>query len=243
MEKQSKSKNKFLKLLPRAATAVNFQNPPFSPGRDKFRCNQHGCKGFSGPIIKMIPDEVRTKPKNGGEFETQEPTSPKVSCIGQIKHKKKMNKAKRAEEKNRGASRPDELKKQTSRIRRLFSRSTTKDRRKSDASKDEKVRVPERGPPGLGQIRRFASSRDTFANFDWTAQIAPVDLDHREYPFSDDDIRDSDREEEEEEEIIIPFSAPMAIGGGASKPRKEINLWKRRTTNPPIPLRLNSSEA
>ena len=87
-EKESKLKNKIFKILPKAAAAavsMTFQNPPFSPGRDhKFK--HHGGKGFfSGP---MIPVEARRKSKDGC-VETQEPTSPKISCMGQIKHKKK----------------------------------------------------------------------------------------------------------------------------------------------------------
>ncbi|KAG5542489.1 hypothetical protein RHGRI_022136 [Rhododendron griersonianum] len=64
------------------------------------------------------------------------------------------------------------------------------------------------------------------------AQIASMDGDNdREY-FSDEES------EGEEEEVIIPFSAPIILvgdggggggGGVALEPKKEINLWKRRT--------------
>lgn len=66
-------------------------------------------------------------------------------------------------------------------------------------------------------------------------------IDQRDY-YSDEDRRDSDCEFEYQEEPIIPFSAPITVGGGgglALQPKKEINLWKRRTMNPPRPLRLN----
>jgi hypothetical protein len=70
------------------------------------------------------------------------------------------------------------------------------------------------------------------------AQIAPMDRDHRNY-YSDEERGESD---EEEEEFMIPFSAPMMIGGGVPlQPRKEINLWKRRTMAPPRPLQLNTT--
>ncbi|XVE69670.1 hypothetical protein DITRI_Ditri10aG0009600 [Diplodiscus trichospermus] len=224
-----------MKFLPKAASAiavsVAFQNPPFSPGRDKRPENYTGkhkafaSRGFSGPIISIIPDEARRKSKSEAFDQTQEPTSPKVSCMGQIKHKKCIKKAKHVS--------PPQGLKPASKLRRIFS--MAKPARKSDASRNRKE-LPDRAP-SLGQIKRFASGRDAFANFDWMAQIAPMEADHRDY-YSDEDKRDSDFEEEE---VIIPFSAPMTVGGGvALQPRKEINLWKRRTMNPPMPLRLNS---
>ncbi|CAN0847917.1 Uncharacterized protein At1g76070 [Linum grandiflorum] len=93
-------------------------------------------------------------------------------------------------------------------------------------------------------MRRFASGHrpDGFGNFDWTAQIAPIESDCRDY---------SDGEEEEEEEerggysdddddtVIAPFSTRIAdVEGMSLKPRKEVNLWKRRTMDPPRPLQL-----
>jgi hypothetical protein len=73
MEKQAKPKNKILKLLPRAASAVavSFQNPPFNPGRDRRseinanKLKNHAGRGFFGPnIIPMIPNKARRKPSN-----------------------------------------------------------------------------------------------------------------------------------------------------------------------------------
>ncbi|KAK9271189.1 hypothetical protein L1049_026779 [Liquidambar formosana] len=247
MEKPAKSKNKILKFLPKAASAVTFQNPPFSPGREKrldnaSKLRAYAGRGFSGPI--MIPVEARRKSKNES-FDTQEPTSPKVSCMGQIKHKKKIHKSKRASppknvikpvssSKEVKKQKPKELKKQTSTIRNLFR--STKPGRKSDATADRPPLVPDRAP-SLSQMKRFASGRESFASFDWTAQIAPVDSDHRDY-YSDEEREESDGEEEAK----IPFSAPMMLGGGevALEPRKEVNLWKRRTMAPPRPLQLNT---
>ncbi|KAJ1421575.1 hypothetical protein SESBI_13523 [Sesbania bispinosa] len=277
MEKQYKLKSRILKILPKAVSAVTvtFQNPPFSPGRDhKSRQDNatkwikpHGGKGFSGPIIPMIPDEARRKPKdgsNGNENYYQEPTSPKISCMGQIKHKKKQIKKAKAT-KSSSMSQPKEernsvtvasstskdivVKKHVSAFQRmmLFHGAKPKSEgRKSDASastQDNDHAVVER-VPHVSQMKRFSSGRDAFANFDWKAQVAPeeiqVDYDHY---YSDEDRVESDGEEEEE--VIIPFSAPILVGGGAHgpgddalnlKPRKEINLWKRRTMAPPRPL-------
>lgn len=249
MEKQAKPKNKILKFLPRAASAVvSFQTyPPFSPSRDKrseinaSKLKAHAGRGYSGPIVsmKMIPDEARRKPKNGG-FETQEPTSPKVSCMGQIKHKKKIKKlAKRApppqEVKAVSTSSPPELKKRASAIGRIFA--GAKPGRKSDAVVAEKAVLPDKAP-SLTQMKRFASGRDSLADFDWTAQIAQIDRDQRNYYSDEERLGDSDQEEEE---VIIPFSAPLMVGGGVPlQPRNEINLWKRRTMAPPRPLALDA---
>lgn len=243
----SKSKNKILRLLPKAAqAAVSFQNPPFSPGRDKradgsSKLKSHLHKGFSGPIISMIPAEARGKSKN---FERQEPTSPKVSCMGQIKHKKKMCKKQASLPKGfkpvlppqperiskaRSAGPAAELKKKPAGLMKMFS-----GRRKSDASIDGgKPPLSERAP-SLSQMRRFVSSRDTFANFDWSvSQIAPADGGDFH---SDEDRGYSDGEDD----AVIPFSAPILMAGGLGlEPRKEINLWKRRTMAQPKPLQLN----
>ncbi|KAL2250023.1 uncharacterized protein At1g76070 [Sesamum indicum] len=250
MEKAAaKSKSKILRFLPKAAqAAVSFQNPQFSPGRDKrpdvnsHKLKTHLSKGFSGPIVSMIPAEARGKSKN---FETQEPTSPKVSCMGQIKHRNKISAKKHASlpkefkpasfakpEKIRETRPAPELKKKPSGIKKIFGGG-----RKSDASADHgRPPLPDRAP-SLSQMRRFASSRDTFANFDWTtAQIAPEE--DRDY-FSDEDRGYSDGEDD----VFIPFSAPIPMGGAGRdsglEPRKEINLWKRRTMAQPTPLQLN----
>ncbi|XP_031265525.1 uncharacterized protein At1g76070-like [Pistacia vera] len=249
MEKHAKPKTNILKFLPKAS-AVTFQNLPFSPGREKRsdihinKLKAHAGKGFSGPIISIIPDEARRKSKNESFEENQEPTSPKVSCMGQIKkhkanHKMKMKHMKTAslpKDTKPVVSSPREVKKQASKFMRLFS--GVKPARKSDVSDDHVQKLPDRAP-ALNQMKRFASGRDAFSDFDWTAhQIAPLDSDHRNY-YSDEERGDSDQEEEED--YIIPFSAPITVGGGvALQPKKEVNLWKRRTMNPPRPLQLNT---
>lgn len=257
MEKPAtKSKNKILKFLPKAAQAavVSFQNIPFSPRRDKrpdvnaHRLKTHHNKGFSGPMVSMIPAEARRKSKN---FETQEPTSPKVSCMGQIKHKQKISKKKHASlpkefkpvsfsqpleksKKSRPTGPGPKMKKKPSGIKKIL-----RGGRKSDASIDDAKPQLSESAPSLCQMRRFASSRETFANFDWTtAQIAP-EVDRGFY--SDEERGYSDGEDD----VIIPFSAPILTTGAGGvagldlEPRKEINLWKRRTMVRPKPLQLD----
>lgn len=237
MEKPSSSnrklRNKILKLFPKA---ISFQNLPFSPRRDSrsdVRPRAGHNKAFSGPIVHMIPAEARRKPKS---FETQEPTSPKVSCTGRVNCKSKISK------KTKHVSLPREfkpaplvqqaertepagpVKKKKAGIKRLLRKS------REPAGRAEPVGG---SAPSLNHMRKFASSRETFANFDWTtAQVAPE--------YSSD----------EEDGGGIPFSEPLFLtrgggrGGGLElEPKKEINLWKRRTmAHQPKSLELDLDE-
>ncbi|KAL6982649.1 hypothetical protein U1Q18_016036 [Sarracenia purpurea var. burkii] len=159
--------------------------------------------------------------------------------MGQIKHKKKIKKDKHVSlpKDFKTESSSYDAKKKKSTIRNLFSGARRRDRR--PAASAGMPPVPERGP-SLGQIKRFASGRNSLASFDWTAQVAPGgDGDHRDY------YSDEESEGEEEREIRIPFSAPILVGGGGGEkvvlePKKEINLWKRRTMAPPRPLQVNT---
>lgn len=253
MEKQAAAAaaappQRILRFLPKAASAINFHSLTFSPGRDKRSENIHKHKSSVGKGANsswsMIPVEVRRQPKNE-RFETQEePTSPKISCMGQIKHKKKMNKAtyKRVsvpQETKPASQTQRQVKKHASKLKRLFTGS--KAGRKPKAFDGGKPAIPDRAP-SLSHMKRFASGRDTLASFDWTAhQIASVEPDGRDC-YSDEERRDSFEDQEDIEEVIIPFSAPMVLGGGVDLlPRKEVNLWKRRTMDPPKPLQLKSS--
>ncbi|QCE16720.1 uncharacterized protein At1g76070-like [Vigna unguiculata] len=260
MVKQLKLRNKILKVLPKAVAAVTmtFQNPPFSPGRD------HKSK----PIVSMIPHEARRKThdRNGidGVY-SQEPTSPKISCMGQIKHKKKQIKqaktksATRPKEvacnKSSTASRDTEVKKHASTFQKMLLFHAAKPKsegRKSNASAPGDIRDRDDGhgaaarAPHVSQMRRFSSGRDALANFDWRVAQAAAAADEEEIDYYSDDYRvESSDGEEEDEEVMIPFSAPILVGGGVGvlnlKPRKEINLWKRRTMAPPMPLQLHGT--
>lgn len=262
MEKPAiaKSKIKFLMLLPKAAAAAaKLPSHPFSPGKvNANKLKSHQNKGFSGPITSVVLEEARNKSKNS-TFDAKEPTSPKISCMGQIKHKKKISSKKKnaasmslpkeviynpyssfhAYSRNKPSAM--EQKKKKSASGNIFNRG--KPGRKSDASYERSKKLPDRAP-SLSHMKRFASGRDSFASFDWTSvQVAPEEPDNRRC-YSDEEKRDSS-EEEQEDEVIIPFSAPILLGEvGAAvlplEPRKEINLWKRRTMAQPKPLQLNT---
>lgn len=234
MEKEHKLKNRMAKLLPKAVAAVRvaFQNPPLSPGRDHTKW----FKQRGGSTVSMIPVQARRKQKDdggGSNIDNQEPTSPKVSCMGQIKHKKKQIKKGRA----RSVSLPNDIREDSSAFQRMShgakhppaAASMTSDHGGGEAEP----------PPALGAMKRFASGRNSLSDFDWKAHEQVEDVDHNGY------ISDQNREEDaEEKEVRISFSAPIMVGSGYHggrvplRPRNEINLWKRRTMAPPRPLQL-----
>lgn len=86
MEKLSQIKTKFLKFLSKqpSVSLAGFQNPPLkTPCRSPSR-------------VSIIPKEARRKKhRSENNFGAKEPTSPKVSCMGQVQSKKKRKKAKK----------------------------------------------------------------------------------------------------------------------------------------------------
>ncbi|KAJ3692833.1 hypothetical protein LUZ60_011928 [Juncus effusus] len=222
MEKPPRSKgSKILKLL---AKSTSFTNPSSTT---KFRSFNHH-KGFSGPIIPLVPAEARRKENTKIAFETEEPTSPKISCIGQIKHKAKKT--------NNKLPRPKSVKKHTQEkikpsstnsnsdnsniMKRIFVRKS-RSRRVLDVSKSDKSIKTVKRAPSIGHMRRFKSGRESLKDFDW-----------RQF---------ENKVEDQDDDMSLYYSAPLVLGGGviASEPRKEVNLWKRRTMSPPTPLKLD----
>ncbi|XP_055821780.1 uncharacterized protein At1g76070-like [Solanum dulcamara] len=249
--KSSKKKITILKLLPKAAAAVAFilQNAhaPFSPSREKrlaadHEHKNHHHKGFTGPIIPVIPAHQSSGRKS-------EPGSPKISCIGQIKHNKKvkktLNRINSSEKMSTSKNQQKTVtKKSISNFRNIFGgKLKLISGRKSDVVAENIIcKFPDRAPC-LSQMQRFASGREAQTNFDWRSiQISPQD--QRKY-YTDDDggySNDEDEDEDDEKETISSFSAPILLGRSRTticlEPRKEINLWKRRIMVQPKPLQL-----
>ena len=211
MEKRPPSvKCSFLKLLPKAASPVIFLSPPLSPVGDRRIENTVKLK-----IVSMVPPEARRKTKNGS-FDTREPTSPKVSCMGHVLNNNNNNKTKLVlppPEKPKSKKNPFS-------IHKIFKGSNHC--RKSGGIDDKKP-VPD-SAPCLNQMKRFASGRDAFMNFDWKVLDAAVAPDGQNH------FSDGGKGERQEKEII-PFS-------GGIEPKKAIDLWKRRAVAPPPILRL-----
>ncbi|KAL6846050.1 hypothetical protein ACP4OV_023498 [Aristida adscensionis] len=202
---------------------------------------------FSGPIVSIVPPEARggggggSRRKRSG-YRTPEPSSPKVSCIGQIKRsksKKKVNPcgksggscplpprrpAAAAPAPAEGSCRP----RGSSFVKRMFSRrSMSRSRSRNGRPGHGKgahaaaAAVAAPAAAGIGQMKRFTSGRAAFQDFDW-----------REAETTDHDDYD--------DEGFVAHSAPLVLGGGvvAMEPRKEVNLWRRRPMAPPTPLQL-----
>ncbi|XP_060171379.1 uncharacterized protein At1g76070-like [Lycium barbarum] len=254
MEKPCKSSKKktIFKLLPKAVAAAAFilhnAHAPFSPSREKrlaaeHQHKNHYHKGFAGPIIPVVPSHQSGR--------KSEPSSPKISCIGQIKHNKKKKLNRISSNKRTSTSNNQQknvTKKSMSSFGNMFAgKLKFISGRKSDVTAEIIIcNLPDRAPC-LSQMQRFASGREPLTNFDWRS-IQNTPEDHRKY-YTDDDRGYSDYEDEEEDdddeekELNVTFSAPILIGRGRTniplEPRKEINLWKRRTMNQPSPLQLN----
>ncbi|KAL5205438.1 hypothetical protein ABZP36_033647 [Zizania latifolia] len=201
-----------------ATTTSSAVPPPY--GRSSF--NRRNA--FSGPIVSIVPPEARGGGRKGsrGEhrsgYRTPEPSSPKVSCIGQIKKAKACCKngacplPPKPPPADQGRARP-----KSSLVKRmLFRRSRSRGR----PGRTAVAAAP--APVGLGQMKRFTSGRAAFEDFDWR---------NAERRASDDD---------DDDEAFVAHSAPLVLGGGlvASEPRKEVNLWSRRPMAPLTPLRL-----
>lgn len=244
------------------STVASFSSTfPSRGGRSSFNHRN----AFSGPLVSIVPPEARgggrrkQRSSSSSGYRTPEPSSPKVSCIGQIKRsgsrrQKKVNPSSSCGGKNGGAcplpprapapaaaegkkkkklrSRPasrGSLVQRMSFFRRTGSRSS-RSRTGGFVHNGEELEggngAAAPAPAGLGQMKRFASGRAAFQDFDWREAGRRSG-------------RDSD-EEEEDDEGFVAHSAPLVLGGGvvAAEPRKEVNLWRRRPMAPPTPLQL-----
>ncbi|XP_076906632.1 uncharacterized protein At1g76070-like [Bidens hawaiensis] len=268
-QKQSgKPINKILKYLPRATSSVSFQNPQiYSPVKDKKPCEKpHKSNlGIGFTVVPSSDTHLNMKSRNGSPKLVFEPTSPRVSCMGQVKckHYRKLaaaaaaaNAAKTATKTNKFSRatsftpvtsyNKEEDKEKVTKSKKKGIKGLFSSRKKADA-KDNKSKTASYLPkaPSLGNMKRFASGRDAFASFDWTTQVTPLDCAQRNY-YTEDERDGSDGEE-----VMIPSSAPVMernkgvcdnfvrVGGVNLEPRKEINLWKRRTMAQPKPLQLH----
>ncbi|XP_061346111.1 uncharacterized protein At1g76070-like [Gastrolobium bilobum] len=157
MEKISQIKSKFFKFLSKQPiTSVSFRSPTVSPCRSPTR------------IVSIIPKEARRKHK-GGSFSAKEPTSPKVSCMGQVQSKKnrKAQKRKRVQQppkKNNNSVRCPEKK-----ILLWISKGSDKGRKQSGKGfvSEEKAQDTLKAP-SLDTMKKFTSGRGSLYDFDVT---------------------------------------------------------------------------
>jgi hypothetical protein len=214
---------------------------------------------FSGPIVvSIVPPEARGgggRRKRPG-YVTPEPSSPKVSCIGQIKrsNSRRQKKVNPSCGKGGGACPlpprpPAEDKKPCSRtsssrgslVKRMpfFRRSRSRPRSRAASSKD-----------GLIVVGDGKESDGDSAVADPAPPPPPMGLGQMKRftsgraAFQDFDWREEERttgrDSDEDDDGFVAHSAPLVLGGGvvASEPRKEVNLWRRRPIVPPTQLQL-----
>ncbi|XP_076955190.1 uncharacterized protein At1g76070-like [Bidens hawaiensis] len=193
---------------------------------------------FSGPLVTDAGDNTRRTIKNPAVV--YEPTSPRVSCMGNVKCRYTKDKLRLAGTKLPPAGKlsrlPESSKgenktKKMMGFMKLFGDLMVPGcgGRKPVAGKlNGGVPMYLDKAPSLSTMKRFSSGRDKLSDH--------IDNDN----------------ESDEEVIVVPSSAPVMIRNipvgfdvrgvvGCTEPRKEINLWKRRTMQQPKPLLLNNN--
>ncbi|CAJ1930547.1 unnamed protein product [Sphenostylis stenocarpa] len=153
MEKLFQMKTNFLKFLTKqpATLVVAFQNPTPSPCRSPAR------------VVSIIPREARRKRKDES-FSAREPTSPKVSCMGQVQGKKnkkarKQKKAQAQKDPARNLDSVGEWKKIVLWIRKGSS---------DEGGKHKVLEEKTVEAPSLNTMKKFASGRGSLYDFDVT---------------------------------------------------------------------------
>ncbi|CAN8292279.1 unnamed protein product [Cochlearia groenlandica] len=234
MEKNSNNYSRKHSNMLLKALSIGHSTAPFSPARDfrHHRTTSTANRGlfFSSPITPLFPTAGRARRRSKNDAVFAEPTSPKVSCIGQIKlAKPKCPKTKnRAPHKDHKTTSSSSLIKEDnkgsfSKLKRIFSTSKNPSRESNStalaaAATENPVVAKAVAAPALGKMKKFASSREALGGFDWTVEMKRGDKD-----------------------LTIPntMSLPLNQSEGLSLcPKSEVNLWKRRTMDRPLPLQV-----
>ncbi|KAF3440356.1 hypothetical protein FNV43_RR18640 [Rhamnella rubrinervis] len=148
---------KILNFIPQAASAIKSTNSLASPRKS------NAGKGLSSPLVSIIPAEARRKPKNGS-FDAKEPTSPKVSCFGQINCNKKRQK------KSDNRAKQVSCGKGVKKLPLRMVKNVPQKGGKHDGFMDKPTASDQGVVPSLGQMKRFVSGCGALSDFDWGAQ-------------------------------------------------------------------------
>lgn len=233
--------SKMLKSLPKAVSAAVASDSPAI-------CPRSLAAGISGGLTggSVIPRDAPLIRLENGSFDAREPASPVISCIGQVKKKKTMKMAtpKTASAQPKISHRPRED------LPRMILK-LLEGKRQKRSQRDRALAGGDRKKPesSSSHPKRLASGRGVLANLDRMAHhgtaVAPGScLD--DGSCSDNEYASGERKWEEEK-IVLPLAAPTGVGSRsigsfgeevALQPKKEINLWKRRTAACPATLRL-----
>ncbi|KAH7663305.1 hypothetical protein IHE45_14G044500 [Dioscorea alata] len=218
MEKQASKtkKNLIFKLFSKHPSfLVLGKSPHTSFNRNKASFNKKMNNNKNNKNNKKPKITATNKPVSDKHSPTN-PTSSKISCFGGLltpKNKKKKKKKKKT------------MTKKSNTKPLIYSRVRTVQRLYSGVGNGRNTHAPSRIPNSL-EVRRLASRHETFKKFD-----------RRVYY---EDLEKDDDDGEQEEEVVIDVSSINLNGGDVSlEPRKEVNLWNRRSKLPPPPLQLN----
>ncbi|CAK8540053.1 unnamed protein product [Lathyrus sativus] len=160
MEKLRKIKTTFLKFMskqPVSISLVTFQNPTLSP-----------CRSPMTHVVSLFPKEARRKQKRGISFSPKEPTSPKVSCIGQVNRKKKKMKEKEKNLRKEIVSnkKNDSVRGSEKKVVVWISKGSCEGRKRGGEEKASAV--VSSVPPSLDAMKKFTSGRGSLYDFDAT---------------------------------------------------------------------------
>jgi len=113
-------------------------------------------------MVSIIPREVRRK-RRGESFSAREPSSPKVSCMGQVqgKKKRKARKQKKAQAQKDPTKSIDSVGEWKKIV--LWIRKGSDEGRKHKVLEEKKVEAP-----SLNTMKKFASGRGSLYDFDVT---------------------------------------------------------------------------
>ena len=182
--------------------------------------------------MSIIPKEARRKQRNGSSiFASREPTSPTVSCMGQVKGKNK-HKKKKSKPKAKQVCPPPPPQESTSlalcapkekvfKLSNVVSKLLTKDDASVNTSSLSRASCGLERVPSLGQMKRFESRCGVLSDFDILKVDELLDKLKTGVDGEEDDDGDGDGDGENE------------------KNKKDgIMLWKRRNISPPMPIQL-----
>jgi len=150
MEKLFKIKTTFLKFLSKQppVSLAGYQNPTLSP-----------CRSPTTHVVSLFPKEARRKHKRGISFSPKEPTSPKVSCMGEIKSKKKKKKKDKKLPKGIQDVVPNKN------VLLWISKGSYEGGRQGGKEKESAIVSV---PPTLDTMKKFTSGRGSLCDFDAT---------------------------------------------------------------------------
>ncbi|MED6111813.1 hypothetical protein PIB30_055734 [Stylosanthes scabra] len=179
MEKISKLKNKLFKFLPTqpVVASMTLQNPTMSPNNSVSKRGGSGSHHKHISKVSIVSKEVRRKHRSVSFRSNNEPSSPEVSCIGQVQCKKKKKRMvlqqKRVVEENKDHVLPIQEKKGKV-LLWIFKGQKQSGGGGSGNNKgfvlEEKAQEDSEviAAPSLGAMKKFTSGRGSLCDFDFT---------------------------------------------------------------------------